>query len=574
MQNFAAMLNTQNTNSLDDYLSTNKNYDTSNIVEKGKDFFSVLNNKETATNKEIKQTNNKNTENRNEKSQNSQTDKTQNDGVNSITKENKKTNRSEEKKQITENTQQTTKDATDKSQQTEENKVEATDKTLDEVKSEPVIKETQETAQGENTQVLDINKVIQNTVDKINNLIETSLDGQLNLEDVKQLKTALEEIQTKINNNEFVVSEETKQMLSDVLDRLLTQNPKDLEVAELQKDLKQLAQDIKANAFKLNSQVKLEEENSNPTKALEINIDNTNEKQTKEISTNNTNNEEKITKKTKDSQTTVIATKETKEIKDTQNTQSDKVDIEQEMLNEMDVRIEEVSDSSTNTNSQNQSYTTAQDEVIKLQIQNTDKESATPVAFTFDNTIKNINTINKPIQVEGATKELNINDILNQIGSKFEQLKDGQSTKITMTLRPNDLGRVTIELLSNANGISTNIIAQNSQVKELLDKNIEILKQQLVQQGINVQNVQVKTVEQNSQAGLNNGYNERQNQQENQGQNQNSRENNQNQQQQHQRRETFKFNQSNIIENVDFESNSQSATASINTLRGKISYNL
>ena len=574
MQNFAAMLNTQNTNSLDDYLSTNKNYDTSNIVEKGKDFFSVLNNKETATNKEIKQTNNKNTENRNEKSQNSQTDKTQNDGVNSITKENKKTNRSEEKKQITENTQQTTKDATDKSQQTEENKVEATDKTLDEVKSEPVIKETQETAQGENTQVLDINKVIQNTVDKINNLIETSLDGQLNLEDVKQLKTALEEIQTKINNNEFVVSEETKQMLSDVLDRLLTQNPKDLEVAELQKDLKQLAQDIKANAFKLNSQVKLEEENSNPTKALEINIDNTNEKQTKEISTNNTNNEEKITKKTKDSQTTVIATKETKEVKDTQNTQSDKVDIEQEMLDEMDVRIEEVSDSSTNTNSQNQSYTTAQDEVIKLQIQNTDKESATPVAFTFDNTIKNINTINKPIQVEGATKELNINDILNQIGSKFEQLKDGQSTKITMTLRPNDLGRVTIELLSNANGISTNIIAQNSQVKELLDKNIEILKQQLVQQGINVQNVQVKTVEQNSQAGLNNGYNERQNQQENQGQNQNSRENNQNQQQQHQRRETFKFNQSNIIENVDFESNSQSATASINTLRGKISYNL
>ena len=560
MQNFAAMLNTQNTNSLDDYLSTNKNYDTSNIVEKGKDFFSVLNNKETATNKEIKQTNNKNTENRNEKSQNSQTDKTQNDGVNSITKENKKTNRSEEKKQITENTQQTTK--------------EATDKTLDEVKSEPIIKETQETAQGENTQVLDINKVIQNTVDKINNLIETSLDGQLNLEDVKQLKTALEEIQTKINNNEFVVSEETKQMLSDVLDRLLTQNPKDLEVAELQKDLKQLAQDIKANAFKLNSQVKLEEENSNPTKALEINIDNTNEKQTKEISTNNTNNEEKITKKTKDSQTTVIATKETKEIKDTQNTQSDKVDIEQEMLDEMDVRIEEVSDSSTNTNSQNQSYTTAQDEVIKLQIQNTDKESATPVAFTFDNTIKNINTVNKPIQVEGVAKELNVNDILNQIGSKFEQLKDGQSTKITMTLRPNDLGRVTIELLSNANGISTNIIAQNSQVKELLDKNIEILKQQLVQQGINVQNVQVKTVEQNSQAGLNNGYNERQNQQENQGQNQNSRENNQNQQQQHQRRETFKFNQSNIIENVDFESNSQSATASINTLRGKISYNL
>ena len=259
-----------------------------------------------------------------------------------------------------------------------------------------------------------------------------------------------------------------------------------------------------------------------------------------------------------------------------QNAQNKDTNDNQEILDEINLNIEETSQTSTNTNSQNQSYSTAQDEVAKLQIQNLDNDSAnSQMVFTLDKTIKNIGNINKPSQVDSLPKEFNANDILNQIGSRLEQLKDGQSTKLTMTLRPNDLGRVTIELLSSANGISTSIIAQNSQVKELLDKNIDILKQQLAQQGINVQNIQVKTVEQNSQAGLNNSYNERQNQQENQGQGQNSanKENNQNQHQQ-QKRTNFKFNTNNIIENIDFENNTQSATTSINTLRGKISYNL
>ena len=563
MQNLATMLETQSTITLDDFMMSNQNYNVKSISEKGKEFFNVLN-KDSSTNTQNIQKNNKSYTSRNDNKIEKIQDSTEKFNTNERVEQKNKTENTkpkQESEQI-ENKTENENQKTDTSNQTQ-------DKTLDEVKSEPVVKETQQTAQGENMQVLDANTVIQDTVNKINNLIETSLDGQLNLQDVEQLKGALEEIQTKINNNELVVSEDTKQMVSDVLKRLLTQNPQDLEVSELQKDLKQLAQDIKANAFKLNSQVKMEEENSNPTKALEINIDETDTKITKE--TKKETSEEKTVQKTKDSQTTVVATKDIKEV---QNTQNDGVDIEQEILDEMDVKIEEVSDSSTNTNSQNQSYTTAQDEVIKLQIQNSDNDTNTPITFAFDKSVKNINNITKPIQLDGVTKELNVNDILNQIGSKFEQLKDGSSTKITMTLRPNDLGRVTIELLSNANGISTNIIAQNSQVKELLDKNIDILKQQLAQQGINVQNIQVKTVEQNSQAGLNNGYNERQNQQENQGQNQNSKENNHQNQQQQQRKETFKFNKSNVIENIDFENNSQNTTASINTLRGKISYNL
>ena len=409
---------------------------------------------------------------------------------------------------------------------------------------------------------------------KIDNLIENSLTGQLDMADVEEIKNVLNEIKTKIDNGELVVNEDTKQALNNIINRLLTQNPKDFEVDALIKDFKQLAQDIQANTFKTNSQVKLEEEASNPLKALEVNV-NTEDTNTPEVKDKKIVNEEKNTLKTKEAQTNIQVNSEVKEVQKNDNT-SEKADIEQEILEEMDVKIEEVSGSSTsNSDSSEKNFTTAQDEVIKLQIENAEADTSTPVTFAFDRSIKNANAANNQIRLEGITKELNTNDILNQIGSKFEQLKDGSSTKLTMTLRPNDLGRVTIELMSNANGISTNIIAQNSQVKELLDKNIDILKQQLAQQGINVQNIQVKTVEQNAQASLNNSFGDRSqgeqdtnNNRENK--NSGSRQNDSNKHGE----ESYKFNQSNVIENIDFENNSRGATASINTLRGKISYNL
>lgn len=569
MQNLAILTNNSNNQLGEEINLLGQNFNTDEIINKGKDFLKVLNNdnaasQKTQLNNNYQNTNKKdfnkreNTLNKN----NVENDKDYTQAVKENIQENKtdKKHKTQDTKNKEQNTNEIQKDNTETVKQEDK-------KTLDEIKAKNVKEFSEETAQGTNTKVLSSDEVIQEAVSKINNLIETSLDGQLNLEDVEALKNALEEIQAQINNNELVVSEETKQALKDVLNRLLTQNPEDLAVSELQKDLKQLSQDIKAGAFKPDSQIKLEEENSNPNRALELDVQ---EVQTnKENKTKETLND-KNSNTINTSQSSVNVSSQVKEV---QPTQEDKVDIEQQMLDDMNVQIDEVSSSQTSSNSNNQNYTTAQDEVIKLQIQNADNDSNTPVTFTFDKTIKNTNP-NSQIRLEGVTKELNANDILNQIGSKFEQLKDGSSTKITMTLRPNDLGRVTIELLSTANGITTNIIAQNSQVKELLDKNIDILKQQLAQQGVNVQNVQVKTVEQNSQANLNNSYNDRNGEQGQNQNNSNSRNDGQNNQNRQHKNENFKFNHSNVIENVDFENTHNNATTSINTIRGKISYNL
>lgn len=557
MQNFIA--ESAKVINFDNFInSSTQNIQYSN--EKGRDFAEILGLNKKNTDKNFVEKNNyKNTQN----TKNNQS--VEQEGKTPLEKENTQ-NSSEAIKTQDKNTVSGEK-TQDREEIKDTNTKQNNNKTVDTVETKPVIKETQEAADDTSTQVLSADEVITDAIEKINNLIENALDGQLNAEDVQALKDTLNQIKDKIDNNEIIVNENTKQELKNILNRLLTQNPQDLEADALIKDFKQLLQDVQASSFKTDSQVKLEEENSNPTRALEVNVETP---QMSEKLEKRTTNEEKTTLKTKENQSTIQVSQNTKEVQNADNA-TDKIDIEQEILDEMDVKIEEVSDSSTNTNSQGQGYTTAQDEVIKLQIQNSDAD-APAQTFAFDKSVQNVNALNKQLRVDGVTKELNANDILNQIGSKFEQLKDGVSTKITMTLRPNDLGRVTIELLSNANGITTNIIAQNSQVKELLDKNIDILKQQLAQQGINVQNVQVKTVEQNSQTGLNNSFNNReQNEQNNNNQNQNSNQNNNNSRQ---RQESYKFNQSNIIENIDFENTSERTTASINTLRGKISYNL
>ncbi len=94
---------------------------------------------------------------------------------------------------------------------------------------------------------------------------------------------------------------------------------------------------------------------------------------------------------------------------------------------------------------------------------------------------------------EQLTSKLDSSQVLNQITDKITQNTDG-SQKLTLVLRPNDLGRLSIELNNNEQGLSTNILAQNEDVRNYIEKNINALRQQLSDAGINVNNIQIKTM--------------------------------------------------------------------------------
>lgn len=544
-----------------------------NLAAKGMDFAKVFASQSETKNTLLAQTSNK-TAQKDTKTTAKTTTKTTTDSRNDVSKNN--IDKAQTKDTKTTDTKTKTKDdnKTNKNtQETADTTSKETQKTDDTQKKESadvksvgdeLVKVTKDEVQPK-----DAETTIKDAMEEISKILESATDGVINPSDLEDLTQVVSEVQTQIQNNEIIVSEDTQKLVEDILDKLTSKDADKLELKALKEDLKQLQEDIKVCATKLNSKEKFDENN----KLQEVTSVNTKDEKNIEVNTTNKNVKLEDTTNTdneKKADTKVLASKNTEEVKTATKSENNIEDIiEQDMLDEMEVKIENVS-TSTNTNTQGGNYSsTAQDEIIKLSIQK-NNDSQTPITMNFAGKNMNVQGAQfKNINLEAA-KELNTSDILNQIGSKFEQLKDGQTTKLTMTLRPSDLGRVTVELTKGANGISTNIIAQNSQVKELLDKNIDILKQQLANQGISVQNIQVKTVESNSETSFTgNFFNQDKESEGGFSQNSSSRQNNQNQRQEARQ---FEYINSNIIENIDFEG--QNSTAQINTAGGKISYNL
>ena len=134
-------------------------------------------------------------------------------------------------------------------------------------------------------------------------------------------------------------------------------------------------------------------------------------------------------------------------------------------------------------------------------------ESTNNISFNQNIKIDNISQINvsSKFSQNVNTEMMNKENILNQISNKLENLTDSQS-RVNIVLRPENLGRLQLEIVSDKNGaISANLTATNENVKQLLEKNINELKNTLNSQGVNVSNINIK-IENTNQAS-NNGLN-------------------------------------------------------------------
>lgn len=163
------------------------------------------------------------------------------------------------------------------------------------------------------------------------------------------------------------------------------------------------------------------------------------------------------------------------------------------------------------------------DEVAKIALntKTSDNLGNTILTQNDNSMIKNI-SFAKTLQQQNQNiqSKMETNDVMGQITDKLQNLKNSQGQKLTMILRPNDLGRLSIELTTNEKGLTTNILAQNSDVRNYIEKNIDSLRQQLSNAGINVNTIQIKTAGEEN-ATFYNGNQNSQNSQENQNQQQN-----------------------------------------------------
>ncbi len=163
-------------------------------------------------------------------------------------------------------------------------------------------------------------------------------------------------------------------------------------------------------------------------------------------------------------------------------------------LQEMNGKVTEIEDSQTGANF---GGTSSQEMMMRDMLTENANSATTDAKTTVDFT----QSLNKTANVQqNSQMQQNIQDapeidILDQIRAKFAANSKNGMQKITIGLTPESLGKVSIEIAKGQNGISAQILADNAQAKEILDKNLDGLKSMLQSQGVNVNNVNVKVAE-------------------------------------------------------------------------------
>ena len=173
----------------------------------------------------------------------------------------------------------------------------------------------------------------------------------------------------------------------------------------------------------------------------------------------------------------------------------EKAGLSTENLKKMDGKIKDI-DYSSNQNAQTDLGQSYQEMMMRDMMQGstqsaTQNQSELKVDFTQAlNKAHNAN--NQQLQAQQDAQEV---DILEQIRTRMTASGKNGLQKITIGLTPESLGKLNIEIAKGQNGISAQILADNPQAKEILEKNLDGLKSILQSQGVNVNNVNVKVAE-------------------------------------------------------------------------------
>lgn len=84
-----------------------------------------------------------------------------------------------------------------------------------------------------------------------------------------------------------------------------------------------------------------------------------------------------------------------------------------------------------------------------------------------------------------------VRDIISQIVEKAGASITGDKAEMVMELKPESLGRISLKVVTENGIVMAKLVAENRQVQQVLETNLQILKDSLEKQGINVQSLSV-----------------------------------------------------------------------------------
>ncbi|WP_305043277.1 flagellar hook-length control protein FliK, partial [Geoalkalibacter sp.] len=83
------------------------------------------------------------------------------------------------------------------------------------------------------------------------------------------------------------------------------------------------------------------------------------------------------------------------------------------------------------------------------------------------------------------------NQLLNQVVERLSLRGQGEGSRMTLRLHPEELGELRMELLMEKGVLKAQILAQNPQVQEVLERNLYRLREALEGQGLKLESCEV-----------------------------------------------------------------------------------
>lgn len=95
-------------------------------------------------------------------------------------------------------------------------------------------------------------------------------------------------------------------------------------------------------------------------------------------------------------------------------------------------------------------------------------------------------------------------EIINQVVEKAKVVLTGDKSEMIMDLKPESLGKISLKVVTEQGIVMAKFVAENQQVKQVLESNMQLLKDSLEKQGMDVQGFSVSVRQESHNA--NSGY--------------------------------------------------------------------
>lgn len=337
-------------------------------------------------------------------------------------------------------------------------------KTLEDIKNNYRIPLTE-------TNVLTLKEVIAEAIGEAN--VETSLDLTLN-KDIKdvisQFKEFIEGSITK--NDEKVSTEESEEALEIEIDNNNGYTEQEDIVSE--ELLENLSQKVSVDNTTLDTKSLYEQIFASAKKAVKV-VENSN---TEKVSFDNSVDFSE-TLNIEDIENTQIKTTTGEETKQTSQNLEDIID--EDILKDLNIESVEADSADSNSGSLME-HQTPQEQAVKAMLQQEGE--------AFELKIENVNKSQATQPTQSKPVDANPSKILDQITKQMEGLQN--SSKVNIVLNPESLGKVSIQLIKTGEGLSAQFTVASQEVRDMLMKGLDGLKEALISQGVGVDNVSVK----------------------------------------------------------------------------------